>query len=141
MSEAKMAVPFVASSPDPEVPEKAQRRKFSAEDKKRILEEVDRAAGHGGIGAVLRREGLGARTTAPDLLVFGRRGPIGNRLRHANEPARHKILDILGDLALLGCDLVGHIVAYRSGHPHNIQLAHLLSLQMQTVLPRQRLAA
>src|SRR5205085_10070665 len=40
--------------------------------------------------AVLRRQGLGARTTAADLLVFGRRGPIGNRLRHANEPARHK---------------------------------------------------
>ena len=50
MSEAKSVVPFVASSPDPEVPEKAQRRKFSAEEKKRILEEVDRAAGHGGIG-------------------------------------------------------------------------------------------
>jgi transposase len=50
-------VPFVASSPDPEVPEKAHRRKFSAQDKKRILEEVDRATVHGGIGAVLRREG------------------------------------------------------------------------------------
>ena len=55
MSEAKLAVPFATSSPDPEVPAKAQRRKFSAEDKKRILEEVDRATGHGGIGAVLRR--------------------------------------------------------------------------------------
>ncbi len=62
MSEARMAVPFVASSPDPEVPEKAQRRKFSAEDKKRILEDVDRATGHGGIGAVLRREGIYSST-------------------------------------------------------------------------------
>ena len=62
MSEAKTVVPFAASSPDPEVPEKAQRRKFSAEDKKRILEEVDRAAGHGGIGAVLRREGIYSST-------------------------------------------------------------------------------
>ena len=50
------AVPFVASSPDLEVPEKAQRRKFSAEDKNRILEDVDRTTGHGGIGAVLRRD-------------------------------------------------------------------------------------
>ncbi len=57
MSEARMAVPFAASSPDPEVPEKAQRRKFSAEDKKRILEDVDRATGHGVIGAVLRGKG------------------------------------------------------------------------------------
>src|SRR5207302_1517566 len=50
--------------------------------------------------AELRRQGLGKRTTAADLLVFGPRGPIDNRLRHANEPARHKVLDIIGDLAL-----------------------------------------
>jgi transposase len=62
VSEAKMAVPSAASSPDPEVSAKAQRRRFSAEDKKRILDEVDRAAGHGGIGAVLRREGIYSST-------------------------------------------------------------------------------
>jgi transposase-like protein len=62
VSETKIAIPFATSSPDPEVPEKAQRRKFSAEDKKRILEEVGRAAGHGGIGAVLRREGIYSST-------------------------------------------------------------------------------
>lgn len=62
MSEAKIAVPFVASSPDPEVPAKAQRRKFGAEDKKRILEETDRAVEHGGVGAVLRREGIYSST-------------------------------------------------------------------------------
>ena len=62
MSEAKIVVPFVASSPDPEVAEKAQRRKFSAEDKRRILDEVDCATGHGGIGAVLRREGIYSST-------------------------------------------------------------------------------
>jgi transposase-like protein len=44
------------------VPAKAQRRKFSAADKQRILEEVDRAAGNGGIGAVLRREGIYSST-------------------------------------------------------------------------------
>jgi len=57
-----MAVPFVASSPDPEVPAKPQRRKFSAEDKKRILEETDRAVQHGGVGAILRREGIYSST-------------------------------------------------------------------------------
>jgi len=62
VSEVKIVVPFAASSPDPEVPEKAQRRKFSAEDKKRILDEVDRATGHGGIGVVLRREGIYSST-------------------------------------------------------------------------------
>ena len=62
MTETKITIPFVTSSPDPEVSEKAQRRKFSAEDKKRILEEVGRTTGHGGIGAVLRREGIYSST-------------------------------------------------------------------------------
>jgi transposase len=62
VSEAKNAIPFVTSSPDPEVPAKPQRRKFSAEDKERILEETDRAVGHGGVGAILRREGIYSST-------------------------------------------------------------------------------
>ncbi len=62
MSEAKVAIPFVASSPDPEVPAKPERRKFSAEDKTRILEETDRAVEHGGVGAILRREGIYSST-------------------------------------------------------------------------------
>jgi transposase-like protein len=62
VSETKIAVPFAASSPDPEVPAKPERRKFSAEDKKRILEETDRAVGHGGVGAILRREGIYSST-------------------------------------------------------------------------------
>jgi UDP-3-O-acyl N-acetylglucosamine deacetylase len=77
--------------------------------------------------AELRRQGLGARTTTADLLVFGRHGPIENRLRFANEPARHKVLDLVGDLSLLGHDLCGHIVAYRSGHPLNIELGRALA--------------
>ena len=89
----------------------------------------------------MRQQGLGSRTTFTDLLVFGPHGPIENKTRFANEPARHKILDILGDLSLLGCDLRGHVVAYRSGHPHNVELVRTLTLQMQTVLPRRRRAA
>lgn len=44
--------------PDPEVVAKAQRRKFTAEYKLRIVEEADRATDPGAIGALLRREGL-----------------------------------------------------------------------------------
>ena len=89
----------------------------------------------------LRKQGLGSRTTVTDLLVFGKHGPIQNKVRFGNEPARHKILDILGDLSLLGCDVRGHVVAYRTGHPHTVELVRQLALQMQPVLPRQRLAA
>jgi UDP-3-O-acyl N-acetylglucosamine deacetylase len=81
--------------------------------------------------AELRRQGLGARTTAADLVVFGPRGPVDNTLRYANEPARHKVLDLVGDLSLLGADLCGHIVAYRSGHPLNVELVRCLHQQLR----------
>jgi UDP-3-O-acyl N-acetylglucosamine deacetylase len=75
----------------------------------------------------LRRQGLGMRTTTADLLVFGARGPVDNSLRYANEPARHKILDLVGDLSLLNHDVRGHLVAYRSGHQLNIELVQALT--------------
>jgi UDP-3-O-acyl N-acetylglucosamine deacetylase len=78
----------------------------------------------------LRKQGIGSRTTTADLLVFGARGVVGNKLRFANEPARHKILDMVGDLALLGVDLVGHVVACRSGHPLNVELTRVLFQEM-----------
>jgi UDP-3-O-acyl N-acetylglucosamine deacetylase len=74
----------------------------------------------------LQRQGLGKNTKVSDLLVFGPTGPIDNGLRFANEPARHKVLDMVGDLALLGVDLCGHVVAYRSGHPLNVELVQAL---------------
>jgi UDP-3-O-acyl-N-acetylglucosamine deacetylase len=75
----------------------------------------------------LRAQGIGKHLTPADLLVFGPRGVIDNRLRFANEPARHKILDLVGDLALCGFDLAGHAVAYRSGHALNVELARRLT--------------
>ncbi|MBI3411220.1 MAG: UDP-3-O-[3-hydroxymyristoyl] N-acetylglucosamine deacetylase [Planctomycetes bacterium] len=89
----------------------------------------------------MRKQGYGSRSGFTDLLVFGKQGPIGNRLRFANEPARHKVLDLIGDLALLGEPICGHLVAYRSGHPLNIELVHLLHQRLAQVLPRRRLAA
>jgi UDP-3-O-acyl N-acetylglucosamine deacetylase len=83
----------------------------------------------------LRRQGLGSRTTFNDLLVFGARGPLRNRLRHADEPARHKVLDLVGDLALFGQDLRGHVVAYRSGHALNIELVRALTERLSEQAP------
>lgn len=83
----------------------------------------------------LRRQGLGRGVAPSDLLVIGPRGPIHNTCRYGNELARHKVLDIVGDLALLGYDLRGHVVAYRSGHPLNIELARALASQTQNDKP------
>jgi UDP-3-O-[3-hydroxymyristoyl] N-acetylglucosamine deacetylase/3-hydroxyacyl-[acyl-carrier-protein] dehydratase len=74
----------------------------------------------------LRAAGMGARTTPADLLIFGPDGVIGNTLRYDNECARHKVLDMVGDLALAGFDLDGFVVAHRSGHQTNHALAKRL---------------
>ena len=75
---------------------------------------------------LLRAQGLGLRTTYQDLLVFGADGPIDNNLRFTDECVRHKILDLIGDLALAGCDVQGYILAHRSGHRLNAELARAL---------------
>ncbi len=89
----------------------------------------------------LQKQGLGSKSEVSDLLVFGPHGPIRNRLRFGNEPARHKILDIVGDLSLLGVDLCGHIVAYRSGHPHNFELAKKLHAAMRKTPAKMQMAS
>ena len=69
------------------------------------------------------RQGLGKRVTPRDLLVFDDHGPVKNVLRFDNECARHKALDVIGDMALTGCEIGGRIVAHRSGHQLNASLA------------------
>ena len=71
--------------------------------------------------------GLGQRTSVSDLLVFDDEGPIDNTLRFDNECVRHKLLDMTGDLALAGCELVGSFTAYRSGHRLNAELVRTLA--------------
>ena len=89
----------------------------------------------------LRSLGLGLRVTNQDLLVFGPNGPIENHLRFNDECARHKALDIVGDLALSGLELVGHFVAHRSGHRLNAELASRLRELYETATGEQRMAS
>lgn len=66
--------------------------------------------------------GLCSRVSPRDVLVFGDdQQPIDNTLLFPDECARHKVLDMLGDFALGGCDWVGEFVAYRSGHHLNVE--------------------
>lgn len=68
-------------------------------------------------------QGIGTRVTPQNLLIFGPAGPVENRLRFDNEPVRHKVLDVVGDLALTGCEVIADIVAFRSGHKLHAELA------------------
>ena len=52
------------------------------------------------------------------------------KLRYHNEPARHKLLDVLGDITLLGKPIKGHIIAARTGHKSNVEFTKLLKKEM-----------
>lgn len=60
------------------------------------------------------------------LIIQGHRVLNPEGLRMPNEMVRHKILDLIGDLSLLGCDLLAHIIAIRSGHAANCALTKQL---------------
>lgn len=79
--------------------------------------------------AQLRAAGLGQRVSHADLLVFGPEGVMGNTLRFTDECVRHKMLDLVGDLALAGCDIQGRITAYRAGHRLHARLVTELLAQ------------
>ena len=71
---------------------------------------------------LIRRHGLGKGANRQNTLVMGPDGPVGNTLRFTDECARHKVLDIVGDLAFLGRPVRGHVTGFKSGHALNRQL-------------------
>ena len=64
----------------------------------------------------LRQRGLALGGSLENAIVIGETGILNNALRFADEFVRHKILDAIGDLALLGHPVIGHLVAHRGGH-------------------------
>jgi UDP-3-O-[3-hydroxymyristoyl] N-acetylglucosamine deacetylase/3-hydroxyacyl-[acyl-carrier-protein] dehydratase len=86
----------------------------------------------------LRARGVGAHLSPKDLLVIGQDGPIDNAFRFADECARHKVLDLLGDLYLVGRPIRGRIVAHKSGHSLNHLLAKRL-LEQEAAIQRASL--
>ncbi len=62
-----------------------------------------------------------------EAVILGSNGVVNNRQLHfPNEPARHKLLDVLGDLALIGVPLKAQILAARPGHASNIEFARMI---------------
>jgi len=76
----------------------------------------------------LQKAGYGKGATRENTLVLGDPTSLA---RLPGEPVRHKLLDLLGDLFLLGADLHAHIIATRSGHATNAELVRLLYDLMQ----------
>ena len=72
---------------------------------------------------MLRQNGLALGGSLENAIVLGETGVLNNALRFEDEFVRHKILDAIGDLALVGYPLVGHLVAHRAGHALHTEFA------------------
>ena len=71
----------------------------------------------------LQNHGLGHGANYENTLVIAKDGVIKNKLRFEDEFIRHKILDLIGDISLIGVPIKAHIIALRSGHSLNLKLA------------------
>jgi len=76
-------------------------------------------------------QGLGTRVKPTDILVFDEQGPKDNTLLFQDECARHKVLDMIGDFALAGCQVVGKVIAHRTGHRLNAEFIRALLKEEQ----------
>jgi UDP-3-O-[3-hydroxymyristoyl] N-acetylglucosamine deacetylase len=80
----------------------------------------------------LQAAGLIKGGSLDNALVCGPDGWINPPLRFPNEPVRHKLLDLVGDLSLVGTLPIGHYLAYKASHHLHTQLAQQLVAQLVT---------
>ena len=76
----------------------------------------------------LQKAGLAAGGRLDNFLLIGEDGVVNSDLRFKNELARHKILDFIGDIYLLGRPIVGKVKASMTGHSDNLTLANKIKV-------------
>jgi UDP-3-O-[3-hydroxymyristoyl] N-acetylglucosamine deacetylase len=74
----------------------------------------------------MRSRGLAKGGSLENAVVFSPQGPLNESLRYEDEAVRHKMLDLLGDLKLLGAPLLGLVEANRAGHALHVELARAI---------------
>ena len=74
----------------------------------------------------MQSRGIGKHLSPKDVLVINQSGPINNKWRFPDECPRHKVLDIVGDLYLVGRPIRGTLIAHKSGHELNHVMARKL---------------
>jgi UDP-3-O-[3-hydroxymyristoyl] N-acetylglucosamine deacetylase/3-hydroxyacyl-[acyl-carrier-protein] dehydratase len=77
----------------------------------------------------LKEKGFGGGADFKNTLVISENGPLENQFRFPEECARHKVLDLIGDLSLLGFGIKGRVVGLRSGHALNRKLVEEIKKQ------------
>lgn len=96
-------------------PEK-YRRELSAARTFCLEQEID----------LMRARGLALGGSLDNAVVFGADGPLNESLRFEDEAVRHKMLDLVGDLALLGAPLLGLVEAHAAGHALHVALTQAI---------------
>jgi len=91
----------------------------------KFIAEISKARTFGFLEDVnnLQQNGLALGASLDNAVAMDENGILNKEgLRYNNEFVRHKIVDIIGDMVLLGCPILGHIVAYKSGHSQHLRL-------------------
>ena len=105
-----------------------------------FVEEVAAARTYGFLRDVpmMRQNGLARGGSLDNAIVVGKRIVLNDSLRFADEFVRHKVLDLVGDLAVLGRPVLGHVVGRNAGHALNHQL--VVAIHEACVAERRRRA-
>ena len=96
----------------------------------KFIQEISRARTFGFLEDVkkLQENGLALGASLENAVGMDADGVLNkDGLRYSNEFVRHKIVDIIGDITLLGCPVLGHIVAYKSGHGQHLKLMETIA--------------
>lgn len=80
--------------------------------------------------ALITALGLGKGADYKTALVIKNGKPVKNEFRLKDEPARHKVLDLLGDLSLLNAEIKAHVIGIKSGHALNAKLVKKLATML-----------
>ncbi len=106
-----------------------------------FVEEIAAARTYGFLKDVpmMRQNGLARGGSLDNAVVVGKRIVLNDSLRFADEFVRHKILDVVGDLAVLGRPVMGHVVGRNAGHALNHDL--VVAVQQACAAERRHAAA
>lgn len=126
----KFTIDYTLSYPEPVG---TQHMVFTLDDVESYMKEIAPARTFGFVKDIgmLQRQGLALGGRFDNFILMGEEGPINDSLRYTDEFVRHKILDAIGDLYLLGRTFRGKVTARMTGHSDNIQLLQALLQVME----------
>jgi UDP-3-O-[3-hydroxymyristoyl] N-acetylglucosamine deacetylase/3-hydroxyacyl-[acyl-carrier-protein] dehydratase len=127
VEESRLTLQYIASFDDPEVPGGSLQLEVNPETFANEIADARTFCLASEVEA-LREAGFGKGATRENTVVLGDPDTV---MRMPDEPVRHKMMDLLGDLHLLGADLHAHIIATATGHATNAELVRRLLDRMQ----------